>query len=359
MPLRSPLLLLFLTLFALLLVLHPYLISNPGRLMRTISPTPLEALILEELRGYGERVRTRTELGGAPDALVTLGSVFGDVNVEDLPLPRPLLEASSLDSQQRDVTASRGIPFAALLRARPGGCLAFGAGIASDGSFEEFLATSLGCQVHGFDCTLTPSELATGRARYSFTLHRVCLGRGQQGIGGDYVRGQSTGDFVFAPLQTIRQAIASARGEMVKRPLDILKIDIEGGEWRVLGEEILNTSIPVHHLPWILVFELHTEGSNAVYVAPEAVAGMGRRQVKALITGLRGRGFHLVEFKLNPGDDKCADFVMVREREEGEGEGAWGVGRPLQPTPFPSGLGKGFYTTDSRYPSPWDAPKGL
>jgi hypothetical protein len=73
---------------------------------------------------------------------------------------------------------------------------------------------------------------------------------------------------------------------MVKRPLDILKIDIEGGEWRVLGEEILNTSIPVHHLPWILVFELHTEGSNAVYVAPEAVAGMGRRQVKALIKSI-------------------------------------------------------------------------
>ena len=122
------------------------------------------------------------------------------------------------------------VAFAPLLQAR--GCLMYGAGIATDGKFEDFVASEVGCEVHGFDCTLTGSELAAARARYNFTIHSVCIGRLTNAIGGDYVRGKVGLQFV---------GLADAKRELGHggRVLDVLKFDIEGGEWGLLESEVL------------------------------------------------------------------------------------------------------------------------
>ena len=284
-------------------------------------PTALEAALVRTWREAAARARARLEaaLASPPPLAPSPGSAFADV-LEAAPL-QPFLSHFGSDS---DVTGERAIAFAPQLRARRGGLIAYGAGIATDGRFEHSLASSLGCEVHGFDCTLSRVELAAARARYNFTLHGVCVGA-PGAIGGDYTRGQS--GLRFLPLQRIRQTLGHAAA-----PLDVLKMDIEGGEWALLESEVLAPGLRPQALPRQLLFELHTEGANAAYVAPSLVQGKGRAQVAALFLRLLDVGFHVVTKVVNPGDDKCADFVLVREApsaeaEEGKGDaegGRWG-----------------------------------
>ena len=277
-------------------------------------PTALEAALVRTWRDAGARARARLEAALALPSPPTpsTGSAFADV-LEDAPL-QPFLSHFASDS---DVTGERAIAFAPQLRARRGDCLAYGIGIATDGRFEHSLASGLGCEVHGFDCTLRSQELAAARARYNFTLHGVCVGT-PGAIGGDYTRGQS--GLRFLPLQRIRQALGHAAA-----PLDVLKMDIEGGEWALLESEVLAPGLRPEALPRQLLFELHTEGANAAYVAPALVKGKGRAQVAALFLRLLDLGFHVVEKVVNPGDDKCADFVLVREAPSAGAEGRKGT----------------------------------
>ena len=299
-----------LSLLSLLLLVAPLLLVSPrqplGELV--LKPTLLEQALLDEWQSALAAQRTRLEAALAHPlrpSPATFGAAFADVEV-DLQLPPSLLEISGYDA---DITGQRAVAFAPLLQAR--GCLMYGAGIATDGKFEDFVASQIGCEVHGFDCTLTGSELAAARARYNFTIHSVCIGRLTNAIGGDYVRGKVGLQFV---------GLADAKRELGHggRVLDVLKFDIEGGEWGLLESEVLLPGIPDSQLPKQLMFELHTEGANTAFVNPQAVKGKGRREVAALFLKLLSRGFRVASKIVNGGDDKCADFILVREPPSAE-----------------------------------------
>jgi hypothetical protein len=315
-----------LLLLSLLLLCVPYLVPAPtGSLLSTahLVPTALESALLEVWRARASAQRARLEAALAqPASALAAGSPFEDVTA-DLPLPQPFLAQPRSDS---DVTGVRSIPFAPQLSALGGGCTMFAAGIATDGGFEEHVASALGCTVHAFDCTLTPGELAAARARYSFTIHRLCLGAGTK-VGAAYARGQA---LKFQPL-------AAAKAALGVRSLDILKFDIEGGEWGLLASAVL--AAREQDLPSQLMFELHTQGANAGYVAPEAVQGKGREQVNRLFLQLLQLGYHVIEKVVNPGDDRCADFVLVRS--------------PPRPHTTAGASGGGAEGSSGRF-SPWD-----
>ena len=152
-------------------------------------PTALEAALVRTWRDAGARARARLEAALALPSPPTpsTGSAFADV-LEDAPL-QPFLSHFASDS---DVTGERAIAFAPQLRARRGDCLAYGIGIATDGRFEHSLASSLGCEVHGFDCTLRGQELAAARARYNFTLHGVSAAKRASGTSDVTANDQST-----------------------------------------------------------------------------------------------------------------------------------------------------------------------
>ena len=122
--------------------------------------------------------------------------------------------------------------------------------------------------------------------------------------------------FVATYSQAKRQAnltfdfksLEQIKGELRHSRIDILKMDIEGFEWRVL-QSLLELSD--RDLPTQILFELHTEGASPTYVPPSLVRGQTRREVVQLFLNLFDRGYRVVFKQLNVGDHRCADFTLI------------------------------------------------
>jgi hypothetical protein len=175
--------------------------------------------------------------------------------------------------------------------------VAYGAGIANDPSFEEFLGSRLNASVFGLDCTID------GRTHFtSFQFHNWCIGKDKDLRRSMYAK-DSASELIFLPLREIKKKLGHTR-------VDLLKMDIEGCEWDILYDEILSGRD--EDLPTQLLFELHTQGANPAFVPAHLVQGKRRKQVTQLIYDLYQRNYRVFHLEVNPYDYHCAEIGLYR-----------------------------------------------
>lgn len=175
--------------------------------------------------------------------------------------------------------------------------IVYGAGIANDPSFEESMR-NLGTSVYAFDCTIN------GNRNWRFRFIRWCIGTPKYDLKQSiYSRGVVNQNLTFKRISEVKKRLGHHR-------LDMFKLDIEGCEWDLLYEEIVNGAD--EDLPTQLLFELHTEGANWRFVPEAIVEGKRRLQVNQLILDLYNRNYRVFHILLNDGDSFCAEISLYR-----------------------------------------------
>jgi hypothetical protein len=172
-------------------------------------------------------------------------------------------------------------------------CTVYGMGIATDSGFEQQMSKF--CKVHAFDCSVKPD--APSVRDQPFTFHPICIGemvaRSNVYMGsGDALR--------FSPLKAVMANLSHAS-------VDLFKMDIEGGEWAVLENDILRDGMRPAHL----LFELHTHCANPSFVPVELTRGRDKVAVNRLFAALHDAGYRVVSKQGNSGDPCCAEFSLV------------------------------------------------
>jgi len=170
----------------------------------------------------------------------------------------------------------------------------YAGGIDGSPQFEESIA-KLGANVFAFDCTNTANPAWT-----LFKFYSWCIGTETSLENTDRPK---IADSKFYSLGTIKQKLGHHK-------INMLKIDIEGFEWDILQNEIIKGRD--EDLPDQILFELHTEGADPSWVPPNVVANKTIYAVNLLFWELRKRGYQVANKELNNGDNKCAEFVVLR-----------------------------------------------
>uniref|UniRef100_A0A0G4GKC2 Methyltransferase domain-containing protein n=1 Tax=Chromera velia CCMP2878 TaxID=1169474 RepID=A0A0G4GKC2_9ALVE len=278
----------------------------------------LPSIVQQALLDFACSARRRLEEGlDAPD-----GTRFVDP-FQDV-LPSLLLPSALLKEPEDGSEDSKGLVGEAYLSKDDSGgrCLVYGIGLGGMSRWEERMA-SLGCEVHAFDCTTDCRHRSVVGKNFAF--HQICVGK--QLVEGEepsrfYVEhmkrepkiekqdekeehcggGEST--FHFEPLASVIRRLGHEG-----RRLDVLKFDIEGGEWTLLYDDIL--SLPSRLRPKQLLFEVHTVGAREQYVPSSRVKGKQRGQVNRLFLDLFELGYRVVMKTINEYDRRCAEFVLV------------------------------------------------
>jgi len=177
-------------------------------------------------------------------------------------------------------------------------CIVYGLGIATDSTFETAMSTY--CEVHAFDCTISPDTTAVLNKRFKF--HRICLGPTTDITKSNYGSHNEASSLVF-------QSLEETMNQLGHKKIDVLKFDIEGSEWS-LFDTILQT--PPSHLPAQMFFEIHTETANPTLVPASTVKGRRKPDVNNLFVKLLDLGYFVYSKILNDGDPACAEFSLVR-----------------------------------------------
>jgi hypothetical protein len=201
----------------------------------------------------------------------------------------------------------------------------YGAGIAEEPEFEEELAGNYGISVHGFDCTIPANTLL----KNNVSFHHWCIGSKprSQVLSSSSSSTDSTNNNNDVSQSAFEQNVYSQRSSnktfifktlsetklLLKHShIHILKMDIEGYEWKILQDHIINNQVKSDDLPDQILVEIHTDGANKEAVPSHLTEGKMRKEVNDLVLGLWKRGYRCV-FKLqNPVDRHCADFTFLR-----------------------------------------------
>lgn len=174
----------------------------------------------------------------------------------------------------------------------------YGAGIANNPSFENYMNYDLGADVYAFDCTV-----AGKRNWGTLKFYQWCIGTPKNLDSSSYAK-----DVVNKKLEFY--TLGQLKAKLNHTHIDMLKIDIEGCEWDLLYEEIVRGKD--EDLPTQLLFELHTEGADWRWVPEAIVKGKKRQQVDQLILDLYGRGYRVFHVEMNDGDNYCAEIGLYR-----------------------------------------------
>ena len=194
-------------------------------------------------------------------------------------------------------------------------CVVFSGGISTDYLYDNYFEKDMAkrCKVFAFDCTVADENNKMKADGVDFAP--VCIGgEGDRAIGfqyqkqveNEYKNSTSSATHKFKPL------LALARERKIKR-IDLLKIDIEGYEWKILEEDLValwkeDESL----LPDQIAFKLHTKYANAASVPPSVVENRGRDAVDSLFLLLAEMGYFVTAKDVNGGDPACAEFVVSR-----------------------------------------------
>lgn len=153
-------------------------------------------------------------------------------------------------------------------------------GIGDDISFDLALIQKFGVTVHAFDPTPRAAEWLAGReVPDRFVVHRIGLAafdgvatfsppKDERHVSYSTVPRGGDGA-VKAPVRRLSTILV----ELGHRELDLLKVDIEGGEYEVLAD-ILSSEIPIHQ---ILVEFHHRWPEIGVRRTREAIASLNAR----------------------------------------------------------------------------------
>eukprot|EP01039_Chlorochromonas_danica_P003706 gene3706-4054_t len=172
------------------------------------------------------------------------------------------------------------------------------AGIASDPSFEEYMA-SLGAEVHGFDCT------GAGRADWRYHYHPWCIGKEK-----DFLSSTASPPDKLKERKLEYHRLGEIRQLLNHTHVDMFKFDIEGCEWDLIYDEIIHGNEA--DLPTQLLFELHTQGANPRWVPRDIVQGKGRQEVDQLILDLFHLGYRVFHLHVNGTDHHRAGVSLYR-----------------------------------------------
>ena len=181
-------------------------------------------------------------------------------------------------------------------------CLVYAASIADNSRFEQRLARQ--CEVHAFDCTVSESASSVKNKRLQF--HKWCLGYPMSFENNGYTKHDTSANYSFKTLSNTREVLNHTRTR-----LDLLKFDIEGFEWNLIDEDLLQSDV----LPTQLSFELHTVGANKNFVPEGVVVGKDYVAVNQLFSRLYDKGYRVVSKEINFGDRHCAEFVLINVDE--------------------------------------------
>lgn len=94
--------------------------------------------------------------------------------------------------------------------------------------------SQMGASVFSFDCTVKPNPAWEPL----FTFHPWCIGQKSSFAGNTYVtkEGLNEDNLIFKSLSQIRKELGHTH-------IDIFKFDIEGFEWGLIHDEIINGDI--------------------------------------------------------------------------------------------------------------------
>ncbi|XP_046356662.2 probable methyltransferase-like protein 24 [Haliotis rufescens] len=106
----------------------------------------------------------------------------------------------------------------------PNNCLVYSAGINNDFSFDDAIAKQYGCEVHSFDPSMKKKSY---RRSEQVFFHNIGISAVDV-----YIPANKTG-WEMRTLGAIKQQLGHA-----KRRVDVLKMDIEHWEWKVLPQAI-------------------------------------------------------------------------------------------------------------------------
>ncbi|CAE8679587.1 unnamed protein product [Polarella glacialis] len=252
-----------------------------------------------------ELVRGSQPLDGAPPQ-----DVFSSVLIS-MPVGPPVLQWAS--GSGNGALGGKNLVGKQLLQRNNRSCTVYGMGISPAASgersvFEEEMG-ELGCEVHGFDCSVRPDD--PNVVAKPFTFHPWCIGKENPGAVAAFAQGMygRKGKADQASLVTFKTLKDTMAG-LNHTSLRLLKFDIEGNEWELFDNELLPAFSL--ELPEQLSFELHTEGAHAMYVPPALVEGKGYVAINKLFLKLFDLGYRVAAKELNAYDHKCAEFVLVR-----------------------------------------------
>ena len=168
-------------------------------------------------------------------------------------------------------------------------CTVYSFGSGGTAQFEQFVTEHTECEVHTFDPTAQAPDLNESVVHF----HSV----GLSAFNGRAVMRLPTGANGNLPVQTLSSIMKSLNHSFI----DVLKIDIEGGEGRVISH---------------LLHEFSTEanwpiGQMQIEVHSNRIAG-GRRAMANMFLQLESRGFHIFHKEVNWKAIGNAEYAWVQ-----------------------------------------------
>ena len=205
----------------------------------------------------------------------------------------------------------------------PGECTLFSGGISTDYKEQSYFEMEVAkrCKVYAFDCTVQDKEgkMAVDGVHFS----PVCIGSGSASdvqIGSLYEKqlsvelGNQDGSNnnrkgqnpIFRPLLQLIKEKNLTR-------VDLLKMDIEGHEWKIFANDLVDLwKADDSLLPDQIAFELHTKYAHPRFVPPELVKDKGRDAVNELFLLLNDMGYYVLSKNINRWAPSCCEFVIAR-----------------------------------------------
>jgi Methyltransferase domain len=176
-------------------------------------------------------------------------------------------------------------------------CIVYSLGSRNDYSFEEDILSRTPCMVFTFDCTVAGHDV---HPRHKFV--KKCIGTKEK-------MQASPSDWT---------TLSAAMSFLGHKHLDLLKIDIEGSEYDVIGA----WSQRDPHLPAQIAMEVHY---SAIYYGTKSYMNasdhgnliwplheMRLSDLALFLSHLAGAGYGIVAREDNPAARHCSEFTLVR-----------------------------------------------
>lgn len=182
--------------------------------------------------------------------------------------------------------------------------IVYTAGVNGLPQFENYMI-SLGASVYGFDCT------DYKRKEYLFEFYPWCIGTYSSFQNNLYSKQSNN---VNNYNTTNFYSIDDIKKTLNHTKIHMLKMDIEGFEWKLLYDEIINSRDIINGLPEQLLFELHTQGANPDCVPVDLVKDKKKHEVNLLVYQLWLIGYRLVNIDINFEDHYCAELSFIKTK---------------------------------------------
>jgi len=235
---------------------------------------------------------------------------FEAIKIE-LPLTPPLILYPTSDKPISVDGANKNL--VGLTEMKANGCLVYAFGISGDSRFEEKMATTHGCEVHAFDCTIDTSYKSVQNKHFKF--HDWCVGEADAELANaDGLAGTTNNNMRKEGGNVAKKLVFKSLVDSMKelghhgKTIDVLKFDVEGFEWQLFEKELLSGQV----LPKQMSFEMHTEGAKPWAVPVANTDGKTNHEVNNVFLRLHKLGYRVVSKEINFKDHACAEFVVVR-----------------------------------------------